>query len=106
MLDEVFLLEEIKKIVFSFGDIKTLGPLYFCLLQTILELIINDDLCLFDAFHKGTLELPRLNYAFISFIPKKKGVPIAHNFRLISLLNSLYKVMSKVLSKRAAKCLP
>lgn len=41
-----------------------------------------------------------IDYSFICLIPKKKGAAHANDFRPISLINSIQKIISKVLSNR------
>lgn len=53
-----------------------------------------------EDFYGGFLDLDILNYAFVVLIPRKVGEQIVRNFRLIDLLNSLYKIIVKLLSKR------
>lgn len=53
-----------------------------------------------EDFYGGFLDLDILNYAFVVLIPRKVGELIVRNFRLIDLLNSLYKIIVKLLSKR------
>lgn len=58
----------------------------------------NDLLALFHSFYNNNLDISRLNLAYISLIPKKEGASESKYFRLISLLNSPYKIIAKVLS--------
>ncbi|KAE8681880.1 hypothetical protein F3Y22_tig00111300pilonHSYRG00005 [Hibiscus syriacus] len=45
-----------------------------------------------------------VNHAFITLIPKKINPESVEDFRPISLVGSLYKILSKVLSKRLSGC--
>jgi hypothetical protein len=47
----------------------------------------------------GHIHAP-LNVTFISFIPKKEYTQTLEDFRPISLCNNIYKVVSKVISRR------
>jgi len=51
-----------------------------------------------DELHEGSLDLWRLNYGAIILIPKLK-LP-NNKFRPISLLNIIYKIITKVLTQR------
>ena len=57
-------------------------------------------MAIFREFHsKGSFE-KSLNATFISLIPKKVGVVDFKDFRLISLVGVVYKIISKVLVNR------
>ncbi|WVZ79760.1 LOW QUALITY PROTEIN: hypothetical protein U9M48_027301 [Paspalum notatum var. saurae] len=49
---------------------------------------------------KGEMEVSRLNYGVISLIPKIQGAVRIQQYRLICLLNCLYKLITKVLTLR------
>lgn len=53
-----------------------------------------------EDFYHYKLDLKRLNYAFVVQILKKIGEIKVKDFRSISLLNSLYKIISKILALR------
>jgi hypothetical protein len=55
---------------------------------------------MFEKFHKGELNLSRLNYGLISLIPKLKEANNIKQFRPICLLGVNYKWFTKVLTKR------
>jgi hypothetical protein len=55
---------------------------------------------MFEDFHKGELDIYRLNFALITVIPKEKDARTMNKFRPISLLNCSYKIFTKVLTNR------
>ena len=55
--------------------------------------------------HSGKL-LPSLNHTFVTLIPKTKSSEKVTEYRLISLCNVIYKLISKVLANRLKKILP
>jgi hypothetical protein len=55
---------------------------------------------MFQALHRGELNLHRLNYGMISLIPKSKEANNIRHFRPICVLNIDYKIFTKVLTKR------
>jgi len=60
----------------------------------------------FNQFHGNDVFLKNLLSYFVTLIPKLK-VPLSlKEFRPISLLDSLYKLLSKVLAERLAKVMP
>jgi hypothetical protein len=54
---------------------------------------------LFDAFHKGLLDIERLNNWIPILIPKVPGATSIQKFRPILLQNVSYKIMTKCDSK-------
>ncbi|KAE8729397.1 hypothetical protein F3Y22_tig00003715pilonHSYRG00041 [Hibiscus syriacus] len=61
-------------------------------------MIFFKDLCFGRKWEHG------VNHAFITLIPKKLNLDSVEDFRPISLVGSLYKIISKVLSKRLSCC--
>lgn len=47
-----------------------------------------------------------LGATFIALIPKKKRADLIRDFRPISLIGSIYKILAKVLASRLLKVLP
>jgi hypothetical protein len=58
---------------------------------------------MFNKFHRGELNLSRLNYGLISLIPKTKEANTIKQFRSICLLGVDYKWFTKVLTGRLTK---
>ena len=58
-----------------------------------------------DFLHSGNME-PDINYTHIVLIPKVKKPEKMADFRLISLCNVIYKIISKVLANRLKLILP
>ncbi|KAE8672120.1 ADP-ribosylation factor-like protein 8B [Hibiscus syriacus] len=57
-----------------------------------------------DDFYWGRIEDYSFNKSFIALIPKKTDALFLEDFRPISLVGSMYKIMSRVLAKRMASC--
>jgi hypothetical protein len=51
-------------------------------------------------FHKGNLDIARLNYGVITLVPKGKDVDKIQKYRPICLLNVSFKIFMKVLVNR------
>ena len=61
--------------------------------------------CVRQFFEEG--KLPKaLNTTWVTLIPKKKSAVDIADFRPISMVGSIYKVIAKVLSKRLKKVMP
>jgi hypothetical protein len=58
---------------------------------------------MFNKFHRGELNLSRLNYGLISLIPKTKEANTIKQYRLICLLGVDYKWFTNVLTSRLSK---
>ncbi|KAE8704873.1 hypothetical protein F3Y22_tig00110435pilonHSYRG00103 [Hibiscus syriacus] len=62
---------------------------------------LKDDMMrFFRDFYVGKVWEPEVNFSFISLIPKKANPEGLEEFRPISLVGGLYKVISKVLARR------
>jgi hypothetical protein len=55
---------------------------------------------MFKEFQEGNLDLFRLNFAVLSLIPKEPDASSMKKFRPISLLNCIFKKITKVLTNR------
>nr|CAD1823427.1 unnamed protein product [Ananas comosus var. bracteatus] len=59
-----------------------------------------DILDIFNSFFSGPLDLSGINCSWVCPIPKKSKVTTAKDLRLISLIHSMAKIISKVLASR------
>ena len=59
----------------------------------------------FREFHERGRFVKSLNVTFLVLVPKKGGAEDLKDFRLISLVGSLYKLLAKVLSNRIKKAM-
>ena len=60
----------------------------------------------FNSFHCHERFCKELNRNFITLIPKREGAEEIKDFRSISLVSSVYKLISKVLTARIKKVIP
>ncbi|XP_073107270.1 uncharacterized protein [Elaeis guineensis] len=85
-LDDNFSMEEIKKAVFSLGNMKVPEPdcSTFAFFKRFWNLICDDLMVFSNEFHKGNLDLSRLNYVFISLMSKKEVTLTVQDLRSTS----------------------
>ncbi|GJY31196.1 RNA-directed DNA polymerase, eukaryota [Tanacetum coccineum] len=103
-LERIFSKEEIKQAVWDCGLDKSPGPDGFTFgfyrrFWNLIECDVEDAVIHFykNGFcHKGG------NSSFIDLIPKKQGANMVNDFRPISLIGSLYKIITKLLANRLA----
>lgn len=100
--------EEIKSILFKMPKNKAPGPDGFSAeFYTASWEIVGSDLvtAVREFFTSGRL-LKQINATVISLIPKVKGAERLSDFRPISLCNTIYKIISKILISRLKLFLP
>ncbi|GJR11897.1 RNA-directed DNA polymerase, eukaryota [Tanacetum coccineum] len=103
-LERIFSKEEIKQAVWDCGLDKSPGPDGFTFgfyrrFWNLIECDVEEAVIHFykNGFcHKGG------NSSFIALIPKKQGANMVNDFRPISLIGSLYKIITKLLANRLA----
>jgi hypothetical protein len=88
-----FLEDEVKTALFMMEKNKAAGPDDWPIefYQQCWSFIKEDIMEMFNDFHNGRLDIKRLNYGIITLLPKVKDANMIHQFRLICLLNCLYK---------------
>ncbi|XP_077233342.1 uncharacterized protein LOC143875615 [Tasmannia lanceolata] len=107
-LEAPFSEEEIRTALFSLAKDKALGPDGFCLafFQTCWETVKSDLVRFFKEFFEGALLDKGTGATFLVLIPKIEGASKVSDFRQISLVGSLYKVLAKVLADHIKVVLP
>ena len=73
--------------------------------QSCWDFVKEEILEMFKEFHEQSSFLKSLNNTFLVLIPKKDGAEDLGDFRPISLLEGLYKLLAKVLANRLKKVL-
>ena len=71
--------------------------------QSCWGFVKEEILAMFKEFHEQNTFLKSLNNTFLVLIPKKGGAEDIGDFRPISLLGGLYKLLAKVLANRLKK---
>ncbi|KAJ9566561.1 hypothetical protein OSB04_002527 [Centaurea solstitialis] len=102
LLERPITMDELKSAVLDCGSDKAPGPDGFTLaFYKSHWLTIKDDLFRAVKFFEVTGSFDRgCNASFIALIPKKQSPLSLQDYRPISLLNSFYKVISKILANR------
>lgn len=101
-LEREFTEEEVRKVVKSMVGDKAPGPDGFSMafFQACWEVLRVDIMKVFNEFHaRGKFELS-LNTSFITLIPKTPGANDLKDFRPISLVGEIYKMIAKTLTNR------
>lgn len=90
----------------SDGD-KAPGPdgFNFKFLQTFWDLIKGNVTEIFNDFHSHNTFVRSLNFTFLVMIPKRDNPKSINDFRPISLIGCIYKLLYKVLARRFSKVL-
>lgn len=88
--------------MFKLGGYKAPGldrfPLSFY--QKFWEIVKNNLLLIFQELYEGRFSTRAIDYKYVCLIPKIEEAARAHDFRPISLLNRIQKIISKVLANR------
>ena len=101
-LERPFIVEEIKEAVFDCDGGKAPGPDGYSMMvfQAHWDIVKGDLLKVFKEFHTSGIINGISNETYICLIPKKMNSCQIRDFKPISLVTSLYKIIAKVLAKR------
>jgi len=93
---------ELLEVVKGLNRDKAPGPDGFTLafFQDCWDVIKSDLMGVFQDFHTHKKFVKTINAIFIALIPKKPGAVDLKDFRPISLVSSVYKIIAKVLANR------
>ena len=100
--------QEIKEALWDIGDTKALGlDGYSARFFKATWNGTGGEVCaaVKEFFQNGRL-LRQLNHTVVSLIPKKEHPTKVEEFRPISCYNVIYKIISKVMTRRLGPCLP
>ncbi|GJX55137.1 RNA-directed DNA polymerase, eukaryota, partial [Tanacetum coccineum] len=101
-LERVFVKEEIKEAVWDYGLDKSLGPdgFTFGFYRRFWNLIEGDVVEAVNHFFNNGFRHSGGNSSFIALILKFQGAKMVKDYRPISLIGSLYKIITKLLANR------
>ena len=106
-LEEIFSEEEIWAAISGLNSEKAPGldgfPLAFWSFSW--DFVKNEVLGFFKEFHEQGRFVKQLNATFLVLIPKKQTMEDFKDFRPISLVGGLYKILTKVLANRIKRVL-
>ncbi|XP_019241943.1 PREDICTED: uncharacterized protein LOC109221978 [Nicotiana attenuata] len=106
-LERAFEEEEVHEAVSSCAGDKAPGPDGFSLafFQLCRDTIKGELMEAIEYFHVNGVFERSISASFITIVPKKEGAFCIRDYRPISLVGSIYKIISKVLSNRLKKVL-
>jgi len=101
-LTRPFSLEEVKQAVWDCDGRKSPGPdgINFDFIRKFWDILKNDFMTFLSEFHRNGKLTKGLNSTFIALIPKVHNPQSLNDFRPISLVGCMYKVLAKVLANR------
>ena len=99
--------EEVLRVVKELEGDKAPGPDGFSLafFHHCWGVVERDVLAMFEEFYLHSKFEKSLNATFIALVPKKNGASNIRDFRPISLVGSVYKILAKVLANRLKEVL-
>ena len=99
-LERRFEQEEVFRVVKEMEGDKAPGPNGFSLAfyHHCWRVVERDVLTVFEEFYQHSKFEKSLNTTFIALIPKKNGASNIRDFRPISLVRSVYKILAKVMA--------
>ena len=101
-LTKPFLVGEVKADVWDCDKYKSLGPddITFGFIKDFWDILKIDVMRFLVEFHRNRKLANGINSTFIALIPKVDNPQRLNDFRLISLVGSMYKILAKVLANR------
>ncbi|GAU36842.1 hypothetical protein TSUD_213660 [Trifolium subterraneum] len=101
-LTKPFSLKEVKATVWDCDSYKSPGPdgVNFGFIKDFWTEMHSDVMRFIAKFHRNSRLTKGINAAFIALIPKVESPQRLNDFRPISLVGSLYKILAKVLANR------
>ncbi|KAJ3687082.1 hypothetical protein LUZ61_016246 [Rhynchospora tenuis] len=107
-LDDPFTEQEVHHAVMKLADNKASGPdgipNEFCKIHW--NIMKPTLMSIFEELYTGKLQLEKINFAHVILLPKIEGAQSMNDFRPISIINYVPKIISKVLALRLQPFLP
>ena len=107
-LVERFQTDEVQRAVWDCGSEKSPGPdgLNFKFIKQFWHILHPDFLRFLDEFYVNEIFPRRSNASFIALIPKVSDPLRLSDYRPISLIGCMYKIVAKILANRLKKVMP
>lgn len=101
-LTKPFSMEEVKAVIWDCDSFKSLGPdgINFGFIKNFWDDLKEDVMRFVTVFHRNGKLSKCINSTFIALIPKVECPQTLNDFRPISLVGSLYKILAKLLANR------
>jgi len=101
-LTRPFSVDEVRRAVWDCENYKSPGPdgINFGFIKEFWDTLKDDVMRFLGEFHRNGKLARGINSTFIALIPKIDNPQCLHDFRPISLVSSLYKILAKVLANR------
>ena len=97
-----FTAEEVKQAIWDCDSYKSLGPdgIHFGFIKQFWLMLKDDFMRFITEFHRNGRLTKGINTTFIALIPKVSSPQRLNDFRPISLVGCMYKVLAKILANR------
>ena len=97
-----FSVDDVKTAIWDCDKYKSPRPdgVHFGFIKEFWEVLKGDIMCFIHDFHRNDKLTKGINTTFIALIPKVDSPQSLNDFRPISLVGCLYKILSKVLANR------
>jgi Reverse transcriptase (RNA-dependent DNA polymerase) len=101
-LEKPFTMNELKDAVFGSNASGAPSPdgFTFAFYQHFWELVQDDLILLLTRFYNNSLHVVKINHVMLCLLPKEFETSIIQKFRLISLLDYSYKIISKIFTNK------
>ena len=100
--------EEVRQAIWDYGSERCPGPdgFNFKFIKKFWHLFKPDILCFLDEFHANGVFPRDCNASFLALIPKVLYPHTLNDYRPISLIGCMYKIVAKLLAKRVKVVMP
>jgi len=97
-----FMLKEVKHAIWDCNSFKSPGPdgINFGFIKQFWPILNEDCMCFITEFHRNGRLTKGINATFIALISKVSSPQQLNDFRHISMVGCMYKVLAKILANR------